>query len=1168
MSTHFERTPLALAMMAAVALITSPSFANTNTTAQAQQPADTTINVTLGDADDTAGKTIKKDVNSAVEWNKEWATKYGNKDAKQLTITGNNGSKTLTVTKDGALKNNLEIVELKNVDFKVNEGGSFINNGTLKLDSSSSLTITKPATFDNREAKIESAGRVTIEDSALINPQTEKAPNPIYMGDVKMTGASGVLTNNDKGYIVKTDQKDPKPVGRVVFGNVTLADGATFVQNDGAIDSGKTMTISGTGAKMTINGLSDWTTITLDPKAQTDMGQIGLNGKGKVTTNELVITKVFGNNRHLGDYIKNGTGDSALSIKDTLTLNTFNNGVKFTFSGEQMHGVNLASGASLNLGSIAEYKQNDQGKIVREAGFDQGTIIIEKFRANWTQKKANGTQPEAKPEWTATNHKFGTVTVGTNAKLDLRNNKYEDQDSRDKYKASVEIDRMNLVSSNVKLNYKIDTKTVIGDLKKVIEAQKLKAPEGIDNWTGADFNVNLMMWVSSLKPEEQKKLLDEFDKKMDVHTGKFNVGGITASNANHMISSSDLYIKELNFEAKQTEVTGDYSKFTTTTKADDNGKPENKDQIAVTETFDNLGSHTLNIAGGSRVEVGTLNLGTGTLSIEGQWTKFISHNVNKIDGTLVAKSGYVGLNVQHSMSDYISNDKKPLNPTNLILEVGAPITLGESAKVTFGGNHTNNTAAQHDGASLTFKGTTTLQFDASKLDKNALFVANGKQGKLTVESNAKVNIEAKNLSWGRYNLFENFNGKDSVAEGAFVAQDGKLSASDIWAEQLKNPGSELKVEVDKNGNVSILVGSDSVKGSGLDVNAQNLVSNIFKGDRTSAADLVFVNSLLHNGTSLADVSNAINTATGLGVISGVKAMSVDFAGYTADQIEHHASTMPHNMGGWWVQPIGSRMKTDDLAMGVASYGYSLDAYGLMGGYDIHRGDWTFGLAASYQSGDADSEGTVLPVSTKLKSKAAHLWGSKSYGETYVIGTFSYIQTDGETQATIQNQSLSADVKATALSAGIRAERNFDFGDMIFTPHVGARITSVDLDNYTIDLGKQKLFTVNEDKAMIYEVPVGVAIKTPSFMFQNFTVQPYADVTLRGRFGDTESSYTLKGSKTTDNIDYAVAGDFVGDLKFGYMSTYKNLNLGMSYSLSAGDAGRQNHALEATMRVDF
>lgn len=84
------------------------------------------------------------------------------------------------------------------------------------------------------------------------------------------------------------------------------------------------------------------------------------------------------------------------------------------------------------------------------------------------------------------------------------------------------------------------------------------------------------------------------------------------------------------------------------------------------------------------------------------------------------------------------------------------------------------------------------------------------------------------------------------------------------------------------------------------------------------------------------------------------------------------------------------------------------------------------------------------------------------------------------------------------------------------------------------------------------------------MFQTFKVQPYADVTVRGRFGNTESSYTLEGSKTTDTIDYDVAGKFVGDLKVGYMSTY----LGMSYSLSAGDAGRQNHTLELTMRVNF
>ena len=169
---------------------------------------------------------------------------------------------------------------------------------------------------------------------------------------------------------------------------------------------------------------------------------------------------------------------------------------------------------------------------------------------------------------------------------------------------------------------------------------------------------------------------------------------------------------------------------------------------------------------------------------------------------------------------------------------------------------------------------------------------------------------------------------------------------------------------------------------------------------------------------------------------------------------------------------------------------------------------------------------------------------------------------------IMDKSLDADIEATGWSAGIRAERAFPVGGFTFTPHVGARVSLVDVDDYSINMDDKALFSVNEDKATIFEVPAGLAVKTPTFMFQTFKVQPYADVTLRGRFGDTESSYTLEGSKTTDTIDYDVAGKFVGDLKVGYMSTYKDLNLGMSYSLSAGDAGRQNHTLELTMRVDF
>ena len=344
-----------------------------------------------------------------------------------------------------------------------------------------------------------------------------------------------------------------------------------------------------------------------------------------------------------------------------------------------------------------------------------------------------------------------------------------------------------------------------------------------------------------------------------------------------------------------------------------------------------------------------------------------------------------------------------------------------------------------EGASLAFAGESTLKFDASSLSANALFTAEGKKGKLTA-ADAKVNVEASNLSWGRYYLFENFD-TEGVTKENFVTADGKLVAADKWSEQLKAPSMGIELEVDEKGNVSVVVGSDSVEGSGLHVNAKNLVSAIFKGDRASGEDLAFINTLLHNGSSLAEVSNTINAVTGLGVISSIKALATDFAGYTADQIEHHASTMPHDMGGWWIQPIGTRIKTDDLALGDTAYGYSLDANGLMGGYDLRMGDWTLGLAGSYQEGDADSEGDVLPASTDIKSKAAHLWAAKTYGETYVIGTLSYVKTEGETRMGIMDKSLDADIEATGWSAGIRAERAFPVGGFTETAAGSLRIHS-------------------------------------------------------------------------------------------------------------------------------
>ena len=691
---------------------------------------------------------------------------------------------------------------------------------------------------------------------------------------------------------------------------------------------------------------------------------------------------------------------------------------------------------------------------------------------------------------------------------------------------------------------------------------------GLNDWTKDNYATKLKELLGKMNEKQLEAFKTSYDANIEKETNKLAIDKIQPTNATQTITGSDIAIGSITFKTVESlNVPADMSKFDEpVTTADGKEEPVDRGSVTVDAITQAMGTQTLNIEGKSRVEVGSLSLGNGTLNIKG--SDVIIHKTDKINGTLTAESGYLGLNVATSMADKVKADTTTTKTTpNFVLEVGAPVVFGEDAKVTFGTatKKTADTPSEPEkfGAELTFAGATTLKFDAANFNRNALFTADGLKGQITAGQDVEVTLDGANLTWGAYKLFENFEQGDALKDKLVK---GELTAADAWKNQV---GDHFEIKQNSEGDWMIVAGGTSVEGSGLNVSAKNLVSKIFAGERSTGADTQLINQILSTGASLQEISSMINSVTGLGAISGVKAMTVDFQGYTADMIEHHAATMPKEMGGWWVQPLGARLKTDDLSMGGSAYGYSLDTYGIMGGFDTHlKNGWTIGAAASYQSGDADGEGDVLPVSTDVKNVGLHLWGSRMYGETNVIGTLSYVTTDGDVTMQLGNLELASELKAKALSAGIRAEREFKTGAFTLTPHAGARLSIVDMDDYEIAAGTTKLFDVSEDKATIFEVPVGVTVQTPSFMFQTFEVKPYVDVTLRGRFGDTESSYTLEGSSTTDTIDYDVSGSFVGDLKVGYMSTYKNLNLGMSYGLSAGDAGRQNHAIEATMRVDF
>lgn len=1179
----FSRKPLVAAVLTTLAVFSTGAMA-----ADGEQE----VRLTVGTGANTVPNTIKDEKT----WDEDWAKTF-NKDftnaSGKVTINGQNSDK-ITISKDeanktaGKLTNKLSSLTL-NVGLDVAEGGTFVNNGTLEANKAITVTgslvntdtlktnetLTIKGGFDNAKGKIEATKDVTINGLDKTT-DLEAAPASVVMGDITLTNAT--LTNNDKGYKLKTeadkkegeDDKKPETRARVSYGNVTLKTGGKFVNAESALDSGSSLTIASDAVNAEINGKSTWSTINAQKENAVTVG-----AAGTLSADHLVYDYDAGTSATIADLVSVTEGGT-FTVNKGFTVGSFAENGKFDLS--KTENKYLAPGASLIFGKAQAFEQGEDGKI-DDGDYHKGTVTLSDYKAVWKEENATsktGTEGNADTEqqgsWDVT--KFGSVTVYNNAALTISGNKADKTDDFTKhgYSASLSLGSLTLNSTSLKVTPSIKVEKLTGFIETALD----KVNEGVTDedkkvkldtskWTKDDYARNLENFLGTLNEKQLEAFQKSYDESIKTETDKLVIGETTVD-AVQTITGSDVAIGSITFATVERPIEADTSKVVTRREGEGDNTSVDHGSVTVDAITQAMGTQTLNIEGDSRVEVGSLSLGDGTLNITR--SAVIIHKTDKINGTLTAESGYLGLNVATSMADKVKADTPSTTGTtpNFVLEVGAPVVFGEDAKVTFGGPATNTTAgtdADKVGAELTFAGDTTLKFDAANFNRNALFTADGLKGQITAGQDVEVTLDGANLTWGAYKLFENFEQGDALKDKLVK---GELTAADAWKNQV---GDHFEIKQNSEGDWMIVAGGTSVEGSGLNVSAKNLVSKIFAGERSTGPDTQLINQILSTGASLQEISSMINSVTGLGAISGVKAMTVDFQGYTADMIEHHAATMPKEMGGWWVQPLGARLKTDDLSMGGSAYGYSLDTYGIMGGFDTHlKNGWTIGAAASYQSGEADGEGDVLPVSTDVKNVGLHLWGSRMYGETNVIGTLSYVTTDGDVTMQLGNLELASELKAKALSAGIRAEREFKTGAFTLTPHAGARLSIVDMDDYEIAAGTTKLFDVSEDKATIFEVPVGVTVQTPSFMFQTFEVKPYVDVTLRGRFGDTESSYTLEGSSTTDTIDYDVSGSFVGDLKVGYMSTYKNLNLGMSYGLSAGDAGRQNHAIEATMRVDF
>lgn len=1215
-----KKTPLVAALGAALAVsIAAPVWA-----ADPEKPADPTL-IDGNDADVSVWE-AEKDAPSY---------EVSGKDGKAIDISG---ERSVTAKGTGTVSSSMTVSGTGSFTNQSRSDLTFGDDSTLTINLTGSNTgeeDAKKGSFVNRGKVTLRKGDHAIKGDAIVqeDPDKKLALPTITMGDVVVTGEDAILTNENKGYVVKVKEsakeEGEEPTYKddtrtlVSFDQLTLEKGGRFVNAEGARETGESLYVADSSSSAEIKGTSEWDTVTinLDVPAEDDTED---KPEGEKAAGDPAITVAKGARFSVteGLTIRGNAGETEKSVfrdivkvaepaeESTESLVTIDGTLAFAHEGTltlaPVKGVDI-SGVAIDLNRAFTDEELKNGP----ADGMSSKLVISDF---------NGT--EIPPE-TEDGEEGDKGDAATRAAGD---------EGADAEKSTWSAARLGAIA--------VDGLSTV----KVVKVSTAK-PEGIETLDESKSDlfstgecVALRTGHFTFTETWAKGKAVEWEKKEESASGKADGDAGEGGDEKTVLEKVDDELKEHVVELRQ-EISGAQLRVdgvfgvlkgetrTVTFDFDENGNflesTDGYESVANSTSENEFQKTKQNISvDNSRLQASGLYMQSGSLTMTNSDVTFgaLAAVNGEVEFTAGENGNFLGLGwlPTEKERDSVREDNSKIDfAKKAIVFAGQTVVLDKDGSLVIGSTAAGTGKAadgEGDGdkkknnASLTLGANSFLVVDTASFAQGALFASKLEKGSLTIEEGAT--IDAHNLTWGTYQLFENLDtAEDAKNVELNVEFEPTAPVQSHWLVNLSEAEiAKVKADYDPaKGWIKVgIEGADgapdsSVEALRLSVDAANVANNVFvKGEHNTAyGDVAFITRAMGLvGTQIAgptesasdasllsttdadgrvyfdanDFAKTMNLATSFAAATAVKALTVDFNSHTVDQIEHHAATIPHEMRGWWVQPIASKMKTDDLAAGSLTAGYSLDTVGIMGGYDftVPNGD-IWGIAASYQSGDADGEGDAQSITTDVTNYGFHLWAARHYGDLKVMGTLSYMVTDGDANMTIDRMGRlsSTDISAKAFAFGVNGALTKKFGAVTLVPHAGARAMMIDVDDITATYQGAEAFRFKDDTSWVFEVPVGATFKT-AFEYQRWNVQPYLDLTVRGRFGDTDGSYTVTGASQggSDTIDYDVTGSFVGDVKLGYMSTFKDLNLGMSYGFSAGDAGRQNHTLEATMRIDL
>lgn len=436
---------------------------------------------------------------------------------------------------------------------------------------------------------------------------------------------------------------------------------------------------------------------------------------------------------------------------------------------------------------------------------------------------------------------------------------------------------------------------------------------------------------------------------------------------------------------------------------------------------------------------------------------------------------------------------------------------------------------------------------------------------------------------GQYKLIEGFDLSANVDAdgkwiGGWVGENGKYVAVDNGSDL--DWKTEVFYDKDSNTVVADVVAADvrSVYNFATPDIANAALSSL--ADASKGADVGFMQAVINNkALSVAQTERIVNSVTQIAASLGTSAVFMNDASSLMDSVEARTGYLSDagKSSGLWVRIEGGKYKMDSLSMaGGLDAGYDTDTYGVTIGADsLTSAGLRIGAAFSYLNGSADADGDVLSGTNDYDTYGIQVYGSWDVTDnTRLMGEIGYFRSANDLAQKISFadvNSASASVDNVALTFGLRGEMRLYAGNAFtLVPHAGVRAVYMMNDEFTTKIDGRDAFRNDQDDVLVFQVPVGVAFEKAFATDAGWSIRPYADVTVAAQFGDTDYETTVTGIGTgvSQAVSADMAGNFIGRAAIGVKAEADSGSLGASYRITAGDAGRQDHAFMVNFSYKF